>query len=135
MKRSPRVPSVRSVTPTAQTRPIIRYPHRSPRTHRARAIVCAAIAVGSALALLGCNEGSTKGGNPLVGVWRVHGEDKRPAWLEFRKDYSYAIAWEDTRDAFCGQYQLEGNTVRLLDLFCGTGLPGVHQFSIADDTL
>jgi len=90
-------------------------------------------AVCTALLLTACNSDKAKtlDSAQLVGVWShlVEGGERR-VMVQFRADGTYDLTREGAVHTWPGNFELSGDALRLVDLYCGTALPGVYAIAV-----
>jgi len=102
---------------------------------RKPALLSISIILFSLITLVSCeNQGEVKKKNPLVGVWNGQSKENKHIQLTFDEDNTFYIqinqmGWDGTYDI------IDKNTVRIVDKYCGTKLPGMYKFSIKKEQI
>jgi len=90
------------------------------------------------LVLCGCdkkkNDDAVLAFDQLVGTWQNTEFVQLPV-IVFNKDGTYILKFLRKNLEFTGNYHVSGNMLRVLDFYCGTGVPGIYRFSIKGEDL
>lgn len=85
------------------------------------------------LAAAGCQKGNDQNANPKkwAGVWsRLHEPTGYKVFLQFHESGAYDFTRDGSLYAFPGTFEVSGDVVKMVDLYCGTSFPGLYRFSL-----
>ncbi|MBD3418826.1 MAG: hypothetical protein GF398_01790 [Chitinivibrionales bacterium] len=73
------------------------------------------------------NSGSQESG--IAGDWRIETDKGKIVNVEVSEDNTYKLIFKSSNLTFTGEYTLDHDNVRFVDLYCGTKLPGLYKYS------
>ncbi len=92
----------------------------------------ACIAAASLLPVLGgCSKSPESMRRKLEGTWTHETEVGTGVKIEFLRNGGYYLYKTDVLHAFAGSYEVTDDLIRLVDIYCGTKMPGIYRFDLS----
>jgi hypothetical protein len=71
----------------------------------------------------------------LIGTWQNKNDPGKKPVLIFKTDTTYILEFKEGKLSFPGRYAVMGKRLMMVDLYCGTALPGLYDYSVGKKRL